>query len=71
MVGPRNCLGQTLAWMELKLILAKVFCAFDIRLVDELNGANWADHKVYSTAEPKSLFLVLDSRMEGRSAWGQ
>ena len=68
MVGPRNCLGQTLAWMELKLVLAKVFCAFDMRLVDELNGEDWADQKVHFTAETKSLFVVLDSRMEDRSA---
>lgn len=57
--------------MELKSILAKVFCAFGIRLVDELNGADWADHKGYFVVEPNSLFVVLESRVEDRCAGGQ
>ena len=68
MVGPRSCLGRTLAWMEMKLILAKVFCAFDLRLVEELNGNDWADQKAHFAGEIKSLFVTLDAKVEDRFA---
>lgn len=31
-LGARNCIGQNLAWMELRLILARVIWNFDISL---------------------------------------
>lgn len=68
MVGPRNCLGRTLAWMEMKLILAKLFCAFDLWLVPELNGEDWANQKAHFAAQTKSLFVTLESKVEDRFA---
>ncbi|CAF9911859.1 MAG: hypothetical protein ALECFALPRED_007673 [Alectoria fallacina] len=62
MVGPRSCLGRTPAWMEMKLILAKIFCAFDVRLAEELNVGNWTDVKIHFVAETKPLFVALDSK---------
>eukprot|EP00002_Diphylleia_rotans_P021875 TRINITY_DN4266_c0_g3_i1.p1 TRINITY_DN4266_c0_g3~~TRINITY_DN4266_c0_g3_i1.p1 ORF type:complete len:334 (-),score=52.33 TRINITY_DN4266_c0_g3_i1:129-1130(-) len=32
--GPRNCLGQNFAWMEMKLILSMVIRKFHLRIVD-------------------------------------
>ncbi|KAL1984736.1 hypothetical protein VTN96DRAFT_8769 [Rasamsonia emersonii] len=61
--GPRNCLGQTLAYHEMRLILAKVLWHFDLSLCDE--SADWADQKVYMLWEKKPLMVRLAAR-EGR-----
>ena len=46
----------------MKLILAKIFCAFDVRLAEELNVGNWTDVKIHFVAETKPLFVALDSK---------
>ncbi|KAK3386864.1 putative cytochrome P450 [Podospora didyma] len=33
-VGPRSCLGKTLAWMEMRTTLAKIIWMYDLELVD-------------------------------------
>ncbi|KAK4031827.1 cytochrome P450, partial [Parachaetomium inaequale] len=38
-LGPRACLGQNLAWAELRLILAKVVWNFDLGLPRD--SAKW------------------------------
>lgn len=40
--GPRNCIGKNLAWMEIRLIVARLLWAFDIELCDESKG--WKDN---------------------------
>ncbi|KAB8068631.1 cytochrome P450 [Aspergillus leporis] len=34
-MGPRSCLGRGLAWLELRLTLAKLFYRYDLELVDD------------------------------------
>ncbi|RFU25703.1 hypothetical protein B7463_g10633, partial [Scytalidium lignicola] len=34
-VGPRNCIGKNLAWMETKMIMANMIWNFDLELEDE------------------------------------
>ena len=36
--GPRNCLGKTLAWLETKVILARILYNFDLELCEESKG---------------------------------
>ncbi|KAK1991551.1 cytochrome P450 [Colletotrichum falcatum] len=40
--GPRSCLGTNLAYAEMRLILARVVWAFDLRL-DEASSRGWLD----------------------------
>lgn len=43
--GPRNCIGKTLAYAEMRLVLAKVLWNFEFALVDKKD--DWMDQKVY------------------------
>jgi len=57
-VGPRNCLGQNLAWLELKIILARVIWNFDLELCEESRG--WMEkQKFYIVAERSQLMVRL------------
>ncbi|KAK3693167.1 cytochrome P450 [Podospora appendiculata] len=40
-VGPRNCIGKNLAYVEMRLILARLVWNFDLSLADEDNWKNW------------------------------
>ncbi|KAI1494267.1 cytochrome P450 [Biscogniauxia mediterranea] len=44
--GPRNCLGQSMAMHEMRLMLAKLLFSFDFELCDE--NQKWTDQRVYS-----------------------
>ncbi|KFX86931.1 hypothetical protein O988_09454, partial [Pseudogymnoascus sp. VKM F-3808] len=34
-IGPRNCIGKSLAYAEMRLILARLLWNFDLKLVDD------------------------------------
>lgn len=34
-MGQRNCIGQSLAWAEMKLILARLVWTFDLELLND------------------------------------
>lgn len=40
-IGPRSCIGVNLAWLEMKLAMAKTVYSFDFQLVQETLGKNW------------------------------
>jgi cytochrome P450 len=43
-VGPTNCIGKNLAYMEMRLILARVLWEFDMEMVQgEERGGNWRE----------------------------
>ncbi|KAH8666581.1 cytochrome P450 [Xylariales sp. PMI_506] len=42
-VGPRNCIGRNLAFAEMRLILAKMIYAFDMKLVDD--SKDWIERQ--------------------------
>jgi len=56
-LGPRNCIGRNLAYVEMRLILAKVLWHFDLELADE--GDDWADQKAPVLWEKKPLMVRL------------
>ncbi|KAF6824735.1 benzoate 4-monooxygenase cytochrome p450 [Colletotrichum plurivorum] len=35
LLGPRDCIGRNFAWMEMNLVLAKMFWSYDMELVDK------------------------------------
>ncbi|TKA73419.1 hypothetical protein B0A49_03039 [Cryomyces minteri] len=55
--GPRNCLGKNLAYHEMRLILSKVLCNFDLSLCEECE--NWAEQDVYVLWEKHPLLVNL------------
>lgn len=57
-VGPRNCLAQTLALTELKVILAKVIWNFDMEFCKE-SKVQARNSRVYLAYEKVPLMVVL------------
>ncbi|KAK4941899.1 hypothetical protein LTR10_018229 [Elasticomyces elasticus] len=56
-VGPRVCLGRNLAYMEMRLILAKVLYNFDLHLLPKYN--NWMDQKVWVIWDKQPMHVTL------------
>ncbi|KAI0529885.1 cytochrome P450 [Xylaria digitata] len=47
-IGPRNCIGQNLAYAEMRLVLAKLVYNFDMRIAEE--ARDWLlDQKAYTS----------------------
>jgi cytochrome P450 len=59
-VGPRNCIGQTLAWAEIRTILGRLIWNFDLELVD--TSKNWERQKVWVLWSKPSLMVKLKAR---------
>ena len=57
-VGPRNCIGMNLAYVEMRIILARLLWNFDIELCKESN--NWAERmKVFMMYQREPLMVKL------------
>ncbi|KAJ4425304.1 hypothetical protein N0V82_000114 [Gnomoniopsis sp. IMI 355080] len=62
-VGPRNCLGKNLAYIEMRLILTRVLWNFDIKLADECK--DWiARQKIFLLWEKPPLKVYLTPRLK-------
>ncbi|KUI58549.1 Versicolorin B desaturase [Cytospora mali] len=61
--GPRNCVGQNMAWHEMRLVLGSLVSTFDIELCEE--SRRWMDQKVYALWEKRPLIVRL-TPMAGR-----
>ncbi|KAF6827677.1 Versicolorin B desaturase 1 [Colletotrichum plurivorum] len=55
--GPRNCLGKNLAWLELRLMLAKTLWHYDLELCAGME--HWVEQKAYLTWEKGPLMVRL------------
>lgn len=42
-IGPRMCIGVNLAWMEMRVTLAKMVYAFDWESAGEVEGGDWLE----------------------------
>ncbi|USP80045.1 cytochrome p450 monooxygenase [Curvularia clavata] len=61
--GPRNCLGKNLAWAELRLIIAAIFFAFDLELVNKQQ--DWmAEQKLVTLWKKPNLIVRLKAVQE-------
>jgi len=45
-VGPSGCLGQQLAWVETRIILARLLWNFDLRVPEGKRLGNWTDQSI-------------------------
>lgn len=60
-IGPRNCIGKNLAYIEMRIILARVLWNFDLRLADE--SRDWLSRqKIYLLWEKSPLYVYLTPR---------
>jgi len=59
-LGPRNCLGRNLAYLEMRLILAHLLWAFDFEAEGPID--KWEDQKSWILWEKKPLNVRLKSR---------
>lgn len=59
-VGPRNCIGQHLANVEMRLILARVLWNFDLELSP--GSDRWVDQPIYTLYEKSPLMVKLRPR---------
>jgi len=55
--GPRNCIGKNLAYVEMRIVLAKMLWHFDLRLKDE--SRDWPNQKVYLMWAKNPLMVML------------
>ncbi|KDB21411.1 hypothetical protein H109_06659 [Trichophyton interdigitale MR816] len=62
-VGPRECLGQHLAWAELRLILARLVWAFDFEAV-EGKKLIWEELRTFLLVEKKPIQVRIKRRSD-------
>lgn len=60
-IGPRACLGQNLAWAEMRLILAKLVWMFDFAVI-EGHCVRWEDLRMYLLVERKPINVGISLR---------
>jgi cytochrome P450 len=62
-VGPRSCVGKPLAWAELRLLLARVVWAFDLRQADTVDGVvDWESQMTWTVVEKKAFDVQFGVR---------
>lgn len=60
-IGKRNCIGRSLAYIEMRLILARMLFNFDLVLTEK--GHDWlADQKAYNIWSKPPLYVQLRAR---------
>jgi len=57
--GPHNCLGQPLAWMEMRIILSRLIWNFNIAIPKDRKLSDWTEQKIYWTWEKQPLEVQL------------
>lgn len=55
--GPRACIGRSLAYMETRIILARLIWNFDLALMPE--SVDWSHQKVFLLYEKKPLMVQV------------
>lgn len=59
--GPRSCMGQHLAWAEMRLILAKLLFTFDLEAVPG-KYFKWEELKTFLLVEKRPIYVRLKPR---------
>ncbi|PSN71985.1 benzoate 4-monooxygenase cytochrome P450 [Corynespora cassiicola Philippines] len=58
-VGRQSCIGMKLAYIEMRLILARLLFAFDLKLEDEKDRWDWGSQETYLFWEKRPLRVTL------------
>ncbi|KAM0348463.1 hypothetical protein HYE67_000123 [Fusarium culmorum] len=56
-MGPRDCIGKNLAYLEMRLLLTRLLWKFDAELMPE--SREWKDQKIFFLWEKGSLYVKL------------
>ncbi|KAJ4115320.1 hypothetical protein NW768_011172 [Fusarium equiseti] len=56
-MGPRDCLGKNLAYVEMRLLLTRLLWKFDLELMPD--SKDWYDQKIYISWEKNDLNVKL------------
>ena len=67
-IGRHSCIGQTLAYAEMRLILARLLYAFDISLADPQDVWDWGAQKTYIFWEKRQLNVRLTAVNDSNTA---
>lgn len=59
-IGPRNCIGKTLAYAEMKLILTRLMLHFDFELLND--GFELENQRVFIIRDKPALDMKLKLR---------
>ncbi|KAF2001284.1 cytochrome P450 [Amniculicola lignicola CBS 123094] len=60
-MGPRGCLGQNLAWVEMNIVICKIIWSFDLELVNKEMDLH-RDSKIYSLWDSPPLLIRVKER---------
>ncbi|TEY51922.1 hypothetical protein BOTCAL_0263g00090 [Botryotinia calthae] len=65
-LGTHNCIGQPLAWMEMRLILSRLIWNFHIQVPSGKKLQNWSDQKIFWTWDkfPLNIQLIIVNHSE-------
>ncbi|KAF2682315.1 isotrichodermin C-15 hydroxylase [Lentithecium fluviatile CBS 122367] len=61
-MGPRNCMGQHLAWAEMRLILSKLLFTFDMEAVKG-KEVRWEDLRTFVLVEKQPIIVRITPRV--------
>lgn len=63
-LGPHGCLGQQLAWVELRVILTRLLWNFDIQIQEGTKALKWTSQKIFWAwdKEPVNVSLSKSTR---------
>lgn len=61
-LGPRRCLGQALAMIEMRLILARLVWAFDMEAVPG-SLLDWRTLKLFNNVQMQPVMVTLKARV--------
>ena len=62
-VANTDCKISRLAWVEMKMVLAKVFWNFDLELAEKMKEDDWTDQKVYLLNEKTPMYVKMRPRV--------
>ena len=68
-LGPHGFIGQNLAWLEMRLLLALLLFHFDLGIAPQEEGMGkgkmwaWTDQKIYWTWDKKPLLVQIKRRI--------
>jgi cytochrome P450 len=66
MYGPRNCIGENIAWAEMRAVLAKLTWSFDFKCAGGLSnpdeGWKWENQRTFATWERQNYEVEIQVR---------